>query len=239
MPTLLKHHKNQIKINKNKSKTSNVDNKQLETTIEEPEEIDATDCPQLRTHNTPVDNNVINTDYTNNSTYTPQVYPTTSTQLHHHTWPGISVKWTAPPSKNPPTNTSMNRGNVPQVPLCPMMNTNHHENEDDPTGPIPTHPVPTHKYWRLAASDSHQPHQFLQCIDNIKLDGDSISQLCKFYERIRLAFNSSFTKVIHILPPFRELSPQYPFGNILVPNNEMHMGYYAVLNTYNWFGTAL
>ena len=121
------------------------------------------------------------------------------------------------------------------------MNTNHANEDKDEAhnGTIPTFPAPTHKYLRMAASKSYQSHCFLQCIDNIKLNGNLISQLHQFYERIRLAFHSSFTKVVHILSHFREISPQYPFGHILVHNNKMYMGYYSILNMYNWFGTAL
>ena len=97
----------------------------------------------------------------------------------------------------------------------------------------------THRYWKLASSESHQPHRFLQYMENIKLNGDSISHLRQFYERIRLAFHSSFTKPTDILPQFRDISPHYPFGNILIPNNVHYVGYHAIYNTYNWFGTAL
>lgn len=76
-------------------------------------------------------------------------------------------------------------------------------------------------------------------MDNIKLSGDTISNLRQFYERIRLAFHSSFTKVIDILPSFREISQSYPFGHLLVPQNEYYIGYYSIFNTYNWFATAL
>ena len=103
--------------------------------------------------------------------------------------------------------------------------------------PVPT--TKTHKYWKLAASENHQPHRFLQYIENIKLNGDSISHLRQFYKRIRLAFQSSFTKVADIIPAFKDVSPHYPFGHILVPENEFYLGYHSIHNTYNWFGTAL
>ena len=103
----------------------------------------------------------------------------------------------------------------------------------------PTLPTSTHKYWKIAASDAHQPHRFLQFMDNIKLHGDTITDLRQFYERIRLAFHSSFTKPVNILPSFRNVSPKSSFGHILVPHNEYYLGYYSILNTYNWFSTAL
>ena len=72
MLTSHKHHK---KTNKKKSKTPDVDNQQLETMIKEQEKTNTNNKQQLPTHNTPVDNNVINTDYTNNSiTIHGQVY---------------------------------------------------------------------------------------------------------------------------------------------------------------------
>ena len=122
------------------------------------------------------------------------------------------------------------------------MDTDHHSDTTDDT---PSPPNPTfiqsskHKYWKLAASDTHQSHRFLQYLDNIKLPGDSISQLRQFYERIRLAFHSSFTKATDILPQFKDIAPNHPFGHILVPVNEFYMGYHSIHNTYNWFGTAL
>ena len=76
-------------------------------------------------------------------------------------------------------------------------------------------------------------------MDNIKLNGDTISNLRQFYEQIRLAFHSSFTKPVDILPPFRDISPNHSFIQLLVPGNEYYIGYYNILNTYNWYASAL
>ena len=50
------------------------------------------------------------------------------------------------------------------------------------TNSLPT--TPAHRYWKLAASESHQPHRFIQYMESIKLNGDTISDLRQFYERI-------------------------------------------------------
>ena len=65
-----------------------------------------------------------------------------------------------------------------------------------------TIPSRSHRYWRLAASEAHHPRCFLQYMDNIKLHGDTISNLCQFYECIRLAFHSSFSKPVNIYHHF-------------------------------------
>ena len=87
--------------------------------------------------------------------------------------------------------------------------------------------------------ETHQPHCFLQYIENIRLTGDNITHLRQFFERFRLAFHSSFTKAVDILPTFRDISPNYPFGYLLVPENEYYIGYYSIVTTYNWFSTAI
>ena len=122
------------------------------------------------------------------------------------------------------------------------MDTDDNGDRTDDTTLPPNHPIiqsSKHKYWKLASSDAHQPHRFLQYLENIKLLGDSISHLRQFYERIRLAFHSSFTKATDVLPQFKDIMPNHPFGHILVPDNEFYMGYHSIINTYNWFGTAL
>ena len=133
------------------------------------------------------------------------------------------------------------RSNNSQVPTTLPMNTSHEteSNDENMSQTTQTLPTTTHKYWKIAASETHQPHRFLQYMENIKLMGDSISHLRQFYERIRLAFHSSFMKAVDILPPFKEISSQYPFGHILVPHNEYYIGYHSIVNTYNWFSTAL
>ncbi len=137
---------------------------------------------------------------------------------------------------------SHTRENVTQIPSYSPMDINQDTNDTDDSSSeqtTPTLPTSTHKYWKIAASDAHQPHRFLQFMDNIKLHGDTITDLCQFYERIRLAFHLSFIKAVDFLPPFRNISPKFPFGHILVPHNEYYLGYHSILNTYNWFGTAL
>ena len=43
------------------------------------------------------------------------------------------------------------------------------DDDQKTTGNVSLLPTTTHKYWKLAASDSHQPHRFLQYMENIKL----------------------------------------------------------------------
>ena len=128
-----------------------------------------------------------------------------------------------------------------QTPSHSSMDIDQDTDTDDQTSTVTTATLPTttHKYWRIAAMESHHPHRFLQYIDNIKLNGDTISHLHQFYERICLAFHSSFSKPTDILPPFRNISPQYSFFHLLVPKNEYYLGFHAILNTYNWYGSAL
>ncbi len=76
-------------------------------------------------------------------------------------------------------------------------------------------------------------------MENIRLNGDTISHLRQFYERFRLAFHSSFAKPTDILPKFRDIPPNSPFRNILVPHNEYYYGYHCITNTYDWFGSAI
>ena len=60
----------------------------------------------------------------------------------------------------------------------------------------PTPSSKTHKYWKLAAAESHQPHRFLQYIDNLKLNGDTISDLRQFYEHRHIFLSATFSYLI-------------------------------------------
>lgn len=81
----------------------------------------------------------------------------------------------------------------------------------------------------LKNQNSTQIHRFLQYMENINLTRDSISNLRQFYECIRLEFHSSFTKATDILPQFRDISPNYPFRHILVPQNTYYIWYHSII----------
>ena len=96
-----------------------------------------------------------------------------------------------------------------------------------------------HKYWKVASGSTHQPRQFLTYLEHIRLTDDTITSLRQFYERICLAFHSSFSTTITVLPLFHDLSIQKSFKTYLVPTNENYAGYHSIYETYTWFGTAL
>lgn len=184
------------------------------------------------------DNIIPNAGYDTQQTFTPHpfIHPVPPThQSSHQQWVDASKRWTDQ-SNNPTPYTSIKHGNVPQVPHYPRMDMNSNQQEDDQPK---QGNISTHKCWKLAASETHQPHRFLQYMENIHLNGNSILHLHQFCERLRLAFHSSFSKPTDILPSFKDISPNYPFGHILIPQNEYYIGYHSIVNTYNWFSTAL
>ena len=148
---------------------------------------------------------------------TPHEQTTTAT-THAQASPGQNQ---APNKQTPPSRNSNNTTIFRNVPMytSPDIDDNEPEDNDDEQSSTNTTlmvPTKTHKFWRLAASEAHQPHRFLKFMDNIKLNGDTISNLRQFYKRIRLAFHSSFTKPVDILPPFRDISPNHSFIHSII-----------------------
>ena len=179
------------------------------------------------------------TNYTNQNTFTPHPFIHPFPPMHqssHQQWMHANKRWTENSNQLPPYQPTTNNGTIPTAPAYqPTQHTQDLQDDDHPHQGNPS----THKYWKLAASETHQPHRFLQYMDNIHLDGDTITHLRQFYERIRLAFHSSFTKPTDILPTFRNMSPNQPFRTLLIPQNEYYIGYHSITNTYNWYSTAL
>ena len=104
-------------------------------------------------------------------------------------------------SSNALSYVSLHCGNAPQGPYYAPMESNNVKNDDNQTQNTnnPTPPTSTHKYWKLAAAEIHHLCRFLQYnIEIIKLSGYSISHLYQFYEYIRLAYHSSFSKYADI-----------------------------------------
>ena len=170
------------------------------------------------------------------TTHSPKQAPPSTTAANATTNSNLT------PAQTPSTRPTQTQIFTPAPSKSTMGATPSDNDDDDATDDIDDHtfiPSRKHKYWKIATNDSHQPHRFLQYMENIKLMDDSIISLRQFYERICLAFHSSFNKVVDILPQFKDILSQDPFGNILVPHNEYYLGYHAILNTYNWFGTAL
>ena len=109
---------------------------------------------------------------------------------------------------------------VPKLPTVTYTDNDHDLEDDSSNENNKTFPIKTHKYWRIAATEIYQPHRFLHYMENIKLNDDTISHLRQFYERIRLAFHSSFSKLTDILPTFKQISPNHPFDQLLIPENQ-------------------
>ena len=140
-----------------------------------------------------------------------------------------------------PTVTNTNNSDNNNIQTYSSINMDHdHDLEDDSSNENnKTFPTKTHKYWKIVATETYQPHRFLQYMENINLNGDTISHLRQFYERIRLAFHSSFCKPTDILPPFKQISPNHTFDQLLIPENQYYLGHHSIMNTYNWFSSTL
>ena len=162
------------------------------------------------------DNHIPTTEYDTQQIFTPHpfIHPLPPTNQSSHQQRVDASKFWTDTSNNPTPYTSTKHGIAPQVPHYPRMDMN----TNQPTDDQPTQgPTSTHKYWKLAASETHQPHRFLQYMENIQINGDTLSHLRRFYEQLQPAFHSSFSKPADILPPFKDISPNYPFGNIFIP----------------------
>ena len=75
------------------------------------------------------------------------------------------------------TTTNINNGDNENIPTYSPMDLDHVNDLDDDSSNENNKifPTKTHKYWRIATTETYQPHRFLQYMENIKLNGDTIS----------------------------------------------------------------
>ena len=122
--------------------------------------------------------NMTTTDDQNTKSLSKQSTSNVQTPVH-----ATPIQTTNVVKSTPPKTSSSNATPNHQPPYAPI-DIDEEDNEyiDDEQTSTATSITKTHKYWRLAASKAHQPHRFLQYMDNIKLNGDTISNLHQFYE---------------------------------------------------------
>ena len=94
-------------------------------------------------------------------------------------------------------------------------------------------PLTNRKYQKVATNEDHQPHCILQYLENIKLAGDTISNLLPNFMNEFAIFYSNLLCTIDISLPFQIISPYYQFGESLIPDNEYYIRHYKIFSTYS------